>query len=172
MLNISKMHDNNNINIKEHFIKMSEFKIINLPESGIEFLNKTAVNCMYCHKKNLESYLCLLCGNKMCNVTTCFIENKDTKVKEYSTIYHSKKCCGGVCLFLNIINGEIVYLLKGRYIMSNIFIYLNDYGEIFKDKFLTDEYKLNKEELDKGIRQFLDMTFRKNIQKTHFYYSN
>ena len=98
-----------------------------MPESGIEFLNKTNINCVYCKKKNLSSFLCLLCGNKICDDIKCCIENGSKKGNEYSLIYHSKKCTGGNSIFLNINKGEIVYLLKRKFIYTKIFIYLSNF---------------------------------------------
>ena len=108
--------------IKNQYLRIPEFNIIILPESGIEFLNKTNINCIYCKKKNLSSFLCLLCGNKICDDIKCCIENGSKKGNEYSLIYHSKKCTGGNSIFLNINKGEIVYLLKRRFISTKIFI--------------------------------------------------
>ena len=156
-------------NTKGQYLEVPEFKILDLSENGIEFLNKTNGRpCFYCHKKNLSSYLCLLCGNKICNNIGCFIENGSKKGNEYSLIYHSKKCCGGNGIFLNIKNSEIVYILKRRIITSNIFAYMNDFGEALKNNYLSDEYKLNKVELNKGIMKFIDMTYRRNYQKINF----
>ena len=67
--------------IKEIYLKIPEFKIINLPESGIEFLNKAIGNCLYCNKKNISSYLCLFCGKKICNSINCFVEDPIKKKK-------------------------------------------------------------------------------------------
>ena len=142
------------------------FDIINLPENGIEFLNKTNGYCFYCHKKNLSSYLCLLCGKKICNNIHCIVENASKGGKDYSLIYHSKKCCGGNGIFLDLTNTEIMYILKRRILKSNIFVYMNDFGEALKEKYyLSDEYKLNKNELNKGIIKFIDMTYRKQDSK-------
>ena len=154
--------------IKEQYIEIPEFNIINLPENGIEFLNKANGCCFYCHKKDLSSYLCLFCGNKICNNKNCFIENGSKRGTEYCLIYHSKKCCGGNGIFLNITNSEIVYISKRRMIESKIYIYLNDFGDTLKDKYLNDEYKLNKDELKKSIMQFINMTFRKNSLKIYY----
>ena len=154
--------------LKEQFLEIPEFKIINLPENGIEFFNMSNGYCSYCNKKNIVSFLCLFCGSKVCNSRNCTIENGTKKGKEYSTIYHSIKCSGGNGLFLDVKNTEIVYILKRRIINSNICIYLNSFGETLKDKYLNDEYKLNKEELNKGINKFIDMTFRRQKQKIHY----
>ena len=133
-----------------------------LPESGIEFLNQTNGNCIYWHKKNLCSSLCLWCGSKICDpFKDCLVENKAKKKKEYSLYYHCEKCGGGNGLFMNVTDSEIIYILKNRSIWPKIYIYLNDFGETLKNTYMNDEYKLNKDELKKGIMKFIDMTYRK-----------
>ena len=165
LLNSSKK-ENYLLKIKEEFMAIPVFDIIYLPENGIEFLNKTNGYCFYCHKKNLYSYLCLLCGKKLCANIKCIVEN--TSGKEFALIYHSKRCCGGNGIFLDLTNTEIMYILKRRIIESNIFVYMNDFGEALKEKYyMSDEYKLNKNELNKGIINFIDMTFRKNNPKCY-----
>ena len=165
---ISTKKNNHLQRVKELFLEIPEFKIINLPERGIEFLNKVTGNCLYCNKKYLNSYLCLFCGSKLCNSVNCYVEDETKKRKEYSVIYHSKRCCGGNGLFISTSDAEIVYILKRRIIHSKLYIYLNDYGDTLKEKYLTDEYKLIKNELDKGIIKFINMSFRINNSKCYF----
>ena len=155
--------------IKKQYMGIPEFNIINLPDNGIEFLNNINGSCSYCQKKNLHSYLCLLCGKKMCDNKHCYIENGSKRGKEYSFIYHSIKCCGGNGLFLDTSDAEIIYILKRRFFNSKIFIYLNNFGDVLKDKYLKDEYKLNKEELKKGINKFIDLSYRKKGFKIYFH---
>ena len=106
----------------------------------------------------------------MCNNKYCIVEDKLKGKKEYSLIYHSKKCCGGNGLFLNVTNAEIIFILKRRVIESGIFVYLNNFGEPMKDTYLNDEYKLYNTELQKGISKYIDLSYRKKIDK--IYYSN
>ena len=124
-------------------------------------MNQTNGNCIYCHKKTLNSSLCLLCGSKVCNpFKDCLVENKAKKKKEYSLYYHCEKCCGGNGLFMKLTGSEIVYILKNRDVWPKIYIYLNDFGDTLKNTYMNDEYKLNKDELKKGIMKFIDMTYR------------
>ena len=150
------------------FLSIPEFKLVNIPERGIEFLNKANGDCIYCHKRRKVSYLCLFCGNKVCNNIYCLIQ--DEKQKEYSLIHHSKKCCGGNGIFLNISNAEIVYILKRKIIDSKIYVYMNNFGEPMKSGYLYDVYLLNRNELQKGINQFIDLTYR--IKGEKIYYNN
>ena len=129
-----------------------------MPETGIELFNIANRNCFYCNKKNLSSYLCLFCGNKIC--IDCFAYDETKYRKEYSFIYHSKKCIGGNGLFLNIKTGEIEYVIKRSVIRSEIFIYMNDFGEEMKENSLSNEYKLNTYELKKAVQIFIDVAYR------------
>ena len=154
--------------IKEQCLEIPEFNIIELPDRGLEFLNQTNGNCFYCNKKNLSSYLCLFCGKKICNSVDCFVDYEAKNRKEFSLIYHSIKCSGGNSLFLNIRDCAIEYVLKRRIIDSKIVVYMNDFGETMKDNYLSDEYKLNRDELKKAIQKFIDMTYRKKSTKCYF----
>ena len=158
---------NNNLKEKLYFqcLEIPKLTFVNIPENGIDFFNKTNGNCIYCGKYILYCYFCLLCGNKFCHTTKCKVENKS---KEYSAIYHSKKCCGGNGLFIDISSSEIIYLLKRRIINSNIFIYLNNFGEPLNSNRLDNDYKLNKEKYNQSIMKYIDMTFRKKSYKINY----
>ena len=151
--------------IKDQYLGIPKLSFIDIPENGIEFCLKTNGNCLYCHQQNINSYFCLLCGNKICNYPQCIVEDKTKGKKQYSLIYHSKICNGGNGIFLNITNSEIVYLLKRRIIKSKIFVYLNDYGECLNIKYMNEKYELDNETYKKGIKVYIDMTFRKNLYK-------
>ena len=171
LINSIKTKNNNlSIQIKEQYLDIPKINIVNLPESGIEFFQRTNINCLYCHQQSLSSYFCLLCGNKMCYTTKCIVENISKEKNEYSSIYHSKICCGGNGLFLDVKSSEIIFILKRRIIGSEIFVYLNNFGEPLNIKQLNEDYKLNKEKLEKGFLMYIDMTFRKNNQKIYYGY--
>ena len=155
----SKNNENNLLHIKSQYMEIPKFKIINLPEKGLQFLNEYNGDCFYCHKKGTYLYLCLICGGRICYNMKCLVHID--KEKEYSLVDHTLKCCGGNGLFLNMKNAEIMYILGRRVIESKFFIYFNEYGEILKDKYLSDDYTLNKENLNEGIKKYIDMTYRK-----------
>ena len=159
---------NDNFSKIEQNLELPELNLAKLPQKGIDFLNMTNRYCFYCHKRNLSSYFCLLCGNQICNNINCFIDDKLKGKKEYSLIYHSKKCCGGNGLFIDVSNGEIVFILKRQIIGSGIHVYLNNFGEHIKKTDMNDEYILNKAELQKGIMKYIDLSFRKKSGKIRF----
>ena len=150
--------------MKESNLDIPELNFIDIPENGIEFFQRTKEGCMYCQKNKLFSCFCLICGKKICNDIHCIFENSKGE-KEYSLLYHSKKCCGGNGLFLDNTSSEIIYILKKRIFYSKIFVYLNNFGENMKSNSLSKEYKLNKANFQKGIKQYIDLVYRKNSAK-------
>ena len=150
-------------------ILYAELNLMKLPERGIDFLNRPNANCYYCNKKNIYACYCLLCGSQVCNSKYCIIEDKSNEgKKEYSLIYHSMKCCGNNGIFLNIHNVEIIYIFDRRLINSGIHIYLNNFGEPMNDKYINDDYVLNKNEFKKAINKYIDLNVRKNVGKIYY----
>ena len=123
------------------------------------------LKCVNCSKKEINYYICLICGNKICNHVQCIVDIKLKGKKEYSLIEHSKKCGGGNSIFLEGKTSEIVFLFKRRFFNSGIHVYLNSFGEFMNDYVFKNNYILNKVELDKSIQIFIDMSFRKRLNK-------
>ena len=160
------INNSTDIILKEEDLGGIKFNIIKLPENFMEFCSKYMnINCINCNKKNLNYYICLFCGNKICDNKSCFLEYPNG-TKDYSLIAHSKKCGGGNVLFISNLNSQIIYLLKRQFTNSGIYIYLNSFGEYIKNYYNNDKYILNEIELQKGIQKFIDLTFRTKGYKT------
>jgi hypothetical protein len=156
------INNNQNLTLKEQYIEYPNLEIISLPEQFIEFCPKYMnIECINCHKKIVEFYLCLVCGNKICDSKLCVTDIKPNGKKEYSVIEHSKICGGGNALFISGQTSEIIYLTKRQFSNSGIFVYLNSFGEHPKGNDLKGNFILNQSELDKSIQTFVDMIFRK-----------
>ena len=152
--------------IKPQSLEILKFHPIHLPENFMEFSSKYMnIECVYCKKKYINYEVCLICGNKVCNYIKCLGEKKSNGTADYSLIDHSKKCSGGNSIFISNKTSQIVYILKRRFINSNIYVYLNSFGEYRKDYYLNDNYLLNKVEFEKSIQQFIDLTYRKKVSK-------
>ena len=152
--------------LKENNLGMeAKFPIIELPENYLEFCSKYMnVNCANCGKKDLNYYICLVCGSKICDNKNCVREIASKGTKEYSLIVHSKECGGGNILFIANKNSQIIYCLKRMFTNTGIYVYLNSFGE-YIDYYLNDNYVLNKNGLEKSIQTFIDLTFRKRGYK-------
>ena len=156
------INNNQNLTLKEQYIEYPNFEIINLPEIFMEFCSKyMSMKCINCHKSIVNFYLCLICGNKICDYVSCITHIKPKGKKEYSLIEHSKICGGGNILFISGISSEIIYITKRQLYNSGIYVYPNSFGECPKGYDLNDNFILNHSELNKSIQIFVDMTFRK-----------
>ena len=164
-LNLNQSNDNNLVLIYDIF-NMPKFKIIDLPNNFLELSSIYADKvCIECHKLNSKYYICLICGEKICNLKTCQREINFKNKKEYSLIIHSKNCSGGNSLFLKNTNSEIIYILKRTIIFSKKFIYLNSFGEYLNKSNLTSEYILNKAALEKSLQNYINLSFRIKLNK-------
>ena len=152
-----------NIAIKQIYLDLPKFKFIDLPNNMFDFYSKNmSLPCSMCKNKNVAFMICLSCGAKICDSTSCIFEDKTLKKPDFSFIYHSKVCSGGNSIFIKGITGKIVFLLKRRLIESKYYIYLNSYGEYPKSINLTDNYIRNKIELENAYKAYVDMTYRVN----------
>ena len=155
--------------IKSQHFEIPKFHAIELPSNFMDFcLKYMNINCKYCNKKYLNYYICLICGNKICDYNKCLFKLDSSGKKEYSLIAHSKICGGGNVLFISNTSSQIIYLLKRKFINSGIYVYLNSFGEYIKDYDENEKYILNKSELQKSIQIFIDITFRKNNRRIIF----
>jgi len=157
---------NDNLVLNYDFFNTPEFKLIDLPNNFLELSSIYADKiCIECNKLNSKYYICLICGEKICNLKTCQSEINSKNKKEYSLITHSKNCSGGNSIFLKNTNSEIIYILKRTIILSKIFIYLNSFGEYLNKSNLTSEYVLNKAALEKSLQNYINLSFRIKLNK-------
>ena len=155
------INNSNNLFLREQKLEIPQFNIISLPDSFIELcLKYMNIICNVCKENRSSFFICLFCGKKICNSIECLSIMKNGK-KEYTLFDHSKKCGGGNCLFLCNSKSELAYVLKGKLIYSDIYVYFNSFGEFANDDNLNESYVLNKVELQKGIQNFIDVTNRK-----------
>ena len=162
------INKSNNLLLRAQNLEIPQFHIISLPDTFIELFAKYMnISCDICRKNRASFYICLFCGQKICDSTSCLIESKTNGKKEYSLFQHSKNCSGGNCLFLYNEKSELIYSLKRQYFNSDIYVYLNSFGEYLNND-LNESYVLNKVELEKGIQNYIDMTYRKNKFKLNY----
>ena len=124
--NLNNLINKSNIIIlNEQYFDIPKFNIIPLPDQFMEFCSKFMnINCINCNKKKVSYYICLICGNKICDDKTCIKNNINGK-KEIALIDHSIKCGGGNALFIANTTTQIAYILKRQLAFSGIYVYLN-----------------------------------------------
>ena len=124
------------------------------------------MKCSNCNSKIIYYYVCLLCGNKLCNSSKCVCSTGFGK-KEYSLIGHSKKCGGGNVFFISGESSQIIYCFKRTFFYSGIYLYVNSSGEYPNNSNVSikNDYVLNQVELDKSIQLYIDIKKRKKGYK-------
>ena len=139
------------------FVKLN---FINLPESCLDFYSHYSIlECSNCHIKEIAGYVCLICGEKICNLKKCVYINKKGE-KEFSLIGHSKKCAGGNTIYLSIKDSQIIFYLKRRFSFSDIYLYVNKYGDHIDENCLPSDFNLNKKMYEKAKENYINLKFR------------
>ena len=142
-----------------HFPKLN---FIDLPESCYDLFSYYAkMECCSCHKKEINGYICLTCGGKICNKRICQSEINDKGKREYSLFDHSKKCNGGTTIYLALNSTQIVYFLKRKIINSSFYLYVNKYGEHAEENNFSLEFHLDNNLYEKAKNNFVNLKFRK-----------
>ena len=137
-----------------------EPRIISLPENIISLITKyNSIKCHNCQKFYSNSLICLICGTKLCDSPNCSKNIKSQNIN--SKQYHTNLCGGGNSIYLSLNNGNIKFISDSNLINSDYNIYLNKFGERISKRKITNEYTLNKEEVNKAINSFIDITYRK-----------
>ena len=129
---------------KELIINFSpiKFDFIHLDDDLFDWIENTLEKkCTICSKISKYGYICLICGNKICNTSTC--NNYDD---------HIKKCCGDTSILIDMDNMKASIFTSYRNEKSCFPLYLNENGIGPKGYEIGNEYKLSKEKLKLAIK--------------------
>ncbi len=86
--------------------------------------------------------------------------NLGRKQNEMEYSYHTKICLNGEGIYLQLFNGEILASINKNYVnIPGSALYLNKYGENFKEKRIGMEYILNEEKFKNCLIEFKNMKF-------------
>ena len=148
---------NNEILSSFNYIKLN---FIQLPESCTDFYSHySMMECSNCHMKEITGYICLICGSKICNLKKCLSVSKKGK-KEFSLVGHGNECTGGNTLYLSLKDSQIIYYLKKRFAFSEVYLYVNKYGEHIEEKCLSSDFNLDKKMYEKAKMDYIDLKYR------------
>ena len=150
--NIKKNNNENALIVKELIIQFSpiKFEFIHLDNNIFDCIEKNLEKkCDICNQLTRYSFICLICGNKVCHEKYSF----------YHTKNHVKKCGGMYCLFLDIDNMKI-YLWTINEVSKKLFsIYVNEAGNGPKGYEIGNEYNLSNEKLSNAIKNYICYDF-------------
>ena len=139
------------------------FKFISLEKSLIDHITKIQnKKCIYCGKNNKSCFICLLCGEKLCDSKSC-IPKENNIDNKFSFLFHSKICNFGNIAYISDF-GKIIFYYHGKSIYFFNGIYLNKYGEEYKDgEPITNDYLLVEKNYQKIEKKFIDYSYRKKV---------
>ena len=140
------------------FGKRINFKFIPLEKSMIHFLTTIQKKSFNCGKEEKQFFYCLLCGEKLCDNTSC-IPKEDNQNNDISYVYHSRICNYGNVAYI-IGNGKVIFLYHGKIVYINNGIYLNQFGEEPLQYVITNDYLLVEKEYEKCQNIFIDFSYR------------
>ena len=127
--------------IKFDFIEFDK-KIFDWIENN---LNK---KCKICSKHSKYSYICLICGNKVCHINSC---NQFMK--------HAELCNGNNSIFLDMDDMKICISIEMRYMHYFFSLYLNKNGIGPSGFEIGNNYTLSEENLKFAIKNFISYDF-------------
>ena len=139
-----------------------EYTFIDLPENMIEFTakyqNLPCTNCGVCGRISL---VCLSCGKKICDSKECVQEALGLRFNSF--FLHSNICGGGNCVYISSSPGDIFFVQGMHPIPKNLYGYLNKFKESVKNGQISNDFVLQKNELEMALQMFINYSYRKLI---------
>ena len=127
-------------------IKLSFIEFDNKIFDWIE--NNLQKKCKICNKHSKYSYICLICGNKVCHINTC---NQFAK--------HAELCNGNNSIFLDMDDMKICISVQMRYMQYFFPLYLNKNGIGPSGYETENKYFLSQENLKIAIKNFISYDY-------------
>ena len=136
-----------------------KFKFIELPELALDFeyqsYNK---ECEICQSRGKDSLICLVCGKKVCNSTSCSALFEGDIVSGY--MIHTKICGGGRTAYLKTFDCSVLFHSDNSILVKKLEpLYVNEFGEGSNSGKIGKEFKLNKEIVLKAIKMFTEYSY-------------
>ena len=123
--------------IKFSFIEFDN-KIFDWIEHNLE------KKCKNCAKHSKYSYICLICGNKVCHTNSCNL-----------FIKHVEQCSGNNSIFIDMDDMRICFSVKARYMQYLFPLYLNENGIGPSGYEMENKFVLSNENLKSAFKNFV-----------------
>ena len=157
--NVKKYNDKNYEISKELIIQFSpiKFDFIHLEKNIFDFYIKNAGKpCIICEKVFPISFLCLICGEKVCLSKSPLGELEDIRL-------HIFKCSSSFNIFIEDENMNLVYIDTNGEIIKLFPIYVNKNGNGPKGNQISNEFFLNQEKIKLAVKNYICDDFNKNL---------
>ena len=161
ILNFDKVINSILENIKKYITKVNyeinhglliqfspiKFNFINLDYNIFDFIESNIGKpCQVCKEIPKKSFLCLICGEKVC--------------KPESNI-HTRKCTSNYCIFIDMDSMRLIYLDEKDEIIKFSPIYVNKTGSGPISSEISNEFNLCHEKLNLMIKNYVSKDFYK-----------
>ena len=139
------------------------FKFIALEKNLLAHLTYIqSKKCINCGKDKVSSLLCLLCGEKFCNDSSCKAKEDNTGNNTNYYELHSRICNLGNVAYITDY-GKIIFYYHEKPINSFNGVFLNQFGEEYRMyESITNNYLLIEKNYEKMEKIFIHYTFMKN----------
>ena len=101
-------------------------------------------NCIICNKIEKNSFICLICGEKICDKFSSRKRDLDT----ISHIKHIYECCVDSCIYMELNSSKLYYIDLREDIKLKLYpLYVDQTGAGPENREITKEFNLSKEKL-------------------------
>ena len=151
-MKINNNEKNNEIS-KELIIQFSpiKFNFVQLDKNIFDFIEKiTKKECSECKNKEKHSFICLICGEKICY---------PNKFDLSEILSHTRKCTTDYNIYIYTKNMKLYYFDTNRNLLKLKPLYVNKAGIGPKKGKMTKEYELSHENLNSALRNYICKDF-------------
>ena len=123
-----------------------KFDFIHLENNVFDWIEKNlGKKCDICHKITKYSYICLICGDKVCH----------NEITKFHIFDHSKMCGEKDCIFVDMNNMKIIICKSNSHFRKLYPLYVNEAGIGPKGYEIGKEFNLSHEKLNLTIKNFV-----------------
>ena len=152
LINNIKKFQNEEYEFKnELFVQFSplKFEFIHLDKNIFDFIEKYLEKpCIECLEISRSYYICLICGNKICNTNNC------NKISD-----HSMLCGGKYCIMINMDDTNVSITENIGNIKELSSLYINNEGIGPQERKIGNEFNLCKKKEELFFRNFICYDF-------------
>ena len=108
--------------------------------------------CDICHKFSKYSFICLICGNKVCH----------SRTRMFDITLHTKKCGGKYCIFVDMDNMKVYIWSNNQQFQKLSSIYVNKAGVGPRGLQIENGFNLSHEKVSTIMKNYACIDFHLN----------